>query len=293
MTPIIPPAIRLRARLLPFLLLCGLSLPVHATTLYLRTTQSSSGSWDSANWATTPTGTGTVSALASGNTYDTNTRILRTPNTSTPTTFAGDALVINGGGLTLKANSISIDNLSVTATGGSISHAGTNTGTTADVAVNQFAVDGSLELTGGFNNRTIALNITTLSGSGNIQIGTGTLAGVTFAATTATAYTGTISLSSFNLNFNNDLTTHGGLNLSGTGVLTLDQNLTFASVSIGGTALAAGSYSFSDLNSSFDAFFTNGGSGSITVASLPEPSAFVLIVSSGIFLCVVHRRRPR
>ncbi|MDQ8207516.1 hypothetical protein QEH52_08350 [Coraliomargarita sp. SDUM461003] len=77
------------------------------------------------------------------------------------------------------------------------------------------------------------------------------------------------------------------LNLDG--IMILDQDHTFGMVQIDGDTLAAGTYSFEDLNSSYDAFFVDGGTGSLTV--VPEPSYFAL--SLAILAMVGFSRRSR
>ncbi len=59
------------------------------------------------------------------------------------------------------------------------------------------------------------------------------------------------------------------------GIMTLDQDHTFGIVQIDGDTLAAGTYSFADLNTAYDAFFADGGTGSLTV--VPEPGSFALV----------------
>ncbi|MDF3129644.1 PEP-CTERM sorting domain-containing protein [Kiritimatiellaeota bacterium B1221] len=73
------------------------------------------------------------------------------------------------------------------------------------------------------------------------------------------------------------------------GVMTLDQDHTFGSVSIAGDVLAAGTYTFADLNSSYDANFVDGGTGSITV--IPEPGSIVLLFVGMTGLFALTRRQ--
>jgi len=267
--------------------------PTQAETLYLRTSQSTSGSWDSANWATTTNGTGSVSAPAAGNTYNTNGLVLRTPLNAAPATFGGAALVIDGGSLFLKANTVTISNLSVTATGGTIQQTGASTAN-IPFAVTSFAVGGATTITSNGNGRSITFDIGTLTGSGDLNFGTSNTSNTFFvSATAATAFTGTLSLDESVLNFNNAFTSGGGLVLSGTGVLALDQDLVFASVSIGGAPLSAGTYSYTTLKSSYSAFFSASGSGSITVAPVPEPSTYALLFSTAVLLGVARHRLIR
>jgi hypothetical protein len=76
-------------------------------------------------------------------------------------------------------------------------------------------------------------------------------------------------------------------------VVPLDQDVTFASVSIGGTTLTNGTYSFATLNSTFDAFFANGGSDSITVGAIPEPSTYAALLGLGALGATILCKRRR
>lgn len=98
------------------------------------------------------------------------------------------------------------------------------------------------------------------------------------------------------LEFGNNLTLGGALVMSSTGAdtgtITLDHNVSFASVTLDGTTLANGTYSFSYLNANFDAIFNDGGSGSITVAPVPELRlACIGLLGSVIWLGKRRRRR--
>ena len=71
--------------------------------------------------------------------------------------------------------------------------------------------------------------------------------------------------------------------------MTLDQDHTFGLIEIDGVSLATGTYSFADLNSTYDAFFADGGTGSLTV--VPEPSYVSLLIA--VFGMVGFCRRSR
>lgn len=93
-----------------------------------------------------------------------------------------------------------------------------------------------------------------------------------------------------------DWTTTGSLTLASNGgsassiIVTLDQNLTVGMLSIAGTQLAAGEYTYANLvTAGFGDYFTDGG-GSITVASIPEPATYAsllglasLALATGVF----------
>jgi len=79
------------------------------------------------------------------------------------------------------------------------------------------------------------------------------------------------------------------LTLAGnTSVMVLDQNDTFGAVTINGTSLAPGNYTFATLNATFDSNFQDGGTGSITVG-VPEPTTLGVLALGGLFLA--RRRR--
>lgn len=73
------------------------------------------------------------------------------------------------------------------------------------------------------------------------------------------------------LEVNYDLATSGTLTLVNGGKMNLHQNCAFAAVTIEGTPLSPGTYSYAQLGASFPNNFLPGGSGSITVAVLSGP----------------------
>jgi hypothetical protein len=88
-------------------------------------------------------------------------------------------------------------------------------------------------------------------GTGNILVGNGAL---------------------FEVNY--DIQTPGTLTLlGGNSVMVLHQNCQFSAVTINGTALPPGNYSYADLAAQFPGNFADGGSGSITIALLAQNDA--------------------
>jgi hypothetical protein len=102
-------------------------------------------------------------------------------------------------------------------------------------------------------------------GTGNIIVGTGLILDLDYDRTN---YLSTLTLN---------------------GLLTLDQTLGFRDVIIGGTPLADGIYSFATLNTLYDAYFVDGGTGLLLV-NAPEPATLTLLALGGLGLL---RRRSR
>lgn len=78
------------------------------------------------------------------------------------------------------------------------------------------------------------------------------------------------------------------------GLMQLDQNDTFGAISINGTALTPGTYTASQLTTQFPNNFFPGGTGSLTVAAVPEPGCLsTLVVPAGILLASRKRGAAR
>jgi len=286
-----------------------LASPVRAqTTYYYKADNTSSGNWSNANvWNTNVEGTGTNHTLnaSNSNIYNSNAKAVR----STGTAFLGGSLILSGhstdvGGanysLMLTSASMTIANLSTQA------FSGENNFVLIRSTINSATALTTTNLVVGTETRfhfqssiTRSLNLTTtnLSGSGDMLVGINgpgadSPSTVALSASNASAYTGDIVVySGSSMDFNGTFTSGGGLSLLSGAVLTLDQSLTFTSLSIGGSLLSAGTYSFATLNSAYDAYFANGGSGSITVAAVPEPSAFASVLGAASLLALTLRRR--
>jgi hypothetical protein len=104
-------------------------------------------------------------------------------------------------------------------------------------------------------------------GTGNISIGT--------AGGFDTDYDLDLSSSSLSLN----------------GLMQLDQNDRFASVTINGTPLTPGTYTASQLASQFPNNFVPGGTGSLTV--VPEPGSLAALLVPAALLLARRGRRDR
>jgi hypothetical protein len=247
---------------------------------------------------------------------------LRTPAGTTGNIFPGDSLVVDGGGVfengTLNAvgelrfknnNAASTNYFSQLVLNGGQLDIGDNT---ALVVQGQMNVSNSSSIyvdSTAVNDRSMQIN-SWLTGSGNLfwHEWSGSLGGndlqMTCASNTFSGQwlvdqgvllgAGTNSLGSNNILVGmNGLTaavetlydvhnTNGSLILGPVGMVYLHQNDTFKSVLINGVSLAAGTYSFATLNSTYPANFpaswtlqngssVNTGSGSITVLANPAP----------------------
>ncbi|HYE21197.1 MAG TPA: hypothetical protein VEA69_22310 [Tepidisphaeraceae bacterium] len=244
-------------------------------------------------------------APSAGNDYIA-THVIRTASGE----FAGASLTFNGGTLALKQSSQSEANLTVN--GGSISNFYMDSAT--QTLSGNLATSGTIGLSAGSSTGRITQIAAALSGTATFNVnssGAGTQLRLTSATNANAGFTGTwnvqtgvmdaqtvLSLGNFaalNItggSFDADYdinTATGTLSLTG-GAMTLDQNHSFAAVTINGDALAPGTYTFADLNTAYDARFADGGTGAITVA-VPEPAAASVLVVSAF--AVVGRRSAR
>lgn len=131
---------------------------------------------------------------------------------------------------------------------------------------------------------TLSGNSTQFTGDWNI-----TALSKVVASGTSSLGSGNISVASgatLDLNYALD---NSSSSLTLDGILVLDQNLTFGHVTIAGQSLAGGMYTYADLKDLFSANIADGGSGSITVAAVPEPAAFGLL-SVGLMGLLIRRK---
>lgn len=299
-------------RQIPLLAAATLALGVfvsNATAIdyYWHSTDGSSTWNTTSKWFTSPGGGGAahVGGMSSANTYITNvsTNVLNTEflnNTGTTNTFLGGTLVLaNGGQLNIRANGTGFARvIDFVATGGGVIVSASGTGVVNNLIVDSFENRSgvtNLRPSSASNNRNMNLAIGTLFGSGNFAMDPTSQAGRTLflSVTDATAYTGAFDFDRGVINFDNDLVSGGSLILSGTAVVTLDQSISFTSVVIDGAPLVAGFHSFADLNAAFDAFFTDGGSGGITVAPIPEPATAATFAGVALLGFAGSRRHRR
>ncbi|WFB34671.1 PEP-CTERM sorting domain-containing protein [Kiritimatiellota bacterium B12222] len=292
---------------------CGATLLQAAVITQIRSEEAGT------HWNQATTGGNDVwsdgNAASGTNDYVNNAYTLRTPTSSS--TFNGKSLTLEtGGSLLLKPNGAgrvyTVNDLILD--GGKIIH-GQPSITTSEIAGNITLLSDSIYDASGSSYRraTISASITgssvfdiTLGNSDRLEIssvsnnfsglwqvnqyGTENVTSYGFVASgdgslgNASVFIDT--LVAFDVDYDIYNPTKS---LTMNGEMILDQDHTFGSVSIGGNALAAGTYTFADLNSSFDANFRDGGTGSITV--IPESSSLALMLLSVCGLCMGLRKR--
>ncbi len=212
-------------------------------------------------------------------------------------TFAGNSLTLTGGQISVKGTGTGVARVVNFITAGN----GLIVAAEATNVVHNFHVDNfenqsgetRLSASSNANGRTLNLTIGTLTGAGGFTIdsGSGTGRPVQISVTDASAYTGAFNFGNGSIDFNSDIASGGSLSLSGSAVLTLDQNLSFTAVTINGVSLGAGLHSFAELDAAFDSFFAAGGAGSITVSAIPEPSTYAIVAGTLFLGFAIWRRR--
>ena len=230
------------------------SLSVRAATWYLQANETVD--WTTLSiWWSQPLGGGTHPAsINSSDYFDMNGYSCYTPKISSgTTTFGGKQLVLNGGGfISTKTNppgAVYVANLY--SYGGILADE-------ADSAALNFGIDtfenlGSTTLSGVTSGRTLALNVSTLKGSGNIcAIGNGggsAGGGVTLTTSNASGLSGTFYIADgCQFTFGATMTLGGPLVVEGAGTaVTTNYAVTVKSLTINGTAEPAGTYSASSL----------------------------------------------
>lgn len=254
-------------------------------------------------------GSGSTATDMAGNDFFSNGRVARfqSANLANAATFTGNSFTLNSLGQlkVTHASGYTVGNLIISGTAGLLANAGgpNNVLTAANLSMTSGSTLGFAHLN--LTNSHLDMRIGTLTGSGNLVIGSAvsTYASITgntvlLSATDAGAYTGTLSWGSATnqnvvLDFNSTFASAGSLIARANDRINLDQNLTFSSVTIAGTTLTAGTYSFATLNSTFDAVFVDGGSGSITVGAIPEPSTYAAVSGAAVLGLALWRRRPK
>ena len=277
-----------------------------ATTWYLSRDEGNGESFnDFALWNSNSSGTGTAAtAMDASATYDTNGKILRSANViAVLSSFSGGPLVLNHSDFILKANNVEVANLSTAATGADIIN-GTSS-SNFKLTAGTFAVNGN---TGIFSQttRTIALDVGTLTGTGNLLIGgnrqitttTLTFSAATLKVTNASNYTGSVIVgaASSTLSFSSNFSSGGALKLTTGGTLNLANDLSFAGgifLDNNSITLSDGTYDYATLiaaNASLASVIADQG-GHIIVGAIPEPATIATISGFLVLLLGFTLRR--
>ncbi len=277
-----------------------------AVDYYLQNNHDSSHHWNRTNdtqgWFTATSGGTLLGTMDPTGVYYSNGKAVRSRDTTANDVFEGDTLVLNGVGtsfiLKVGSNSTASVNHLIVTDAAAVS-AGNTSSLGQRLSVGTFDVNADITFGVGTTNRGYRLNVGTLTGSQNLIFDksaaiTGHFINLDIA--NASAFTGSININSGSLLLTNNLTAgNASLTINTGSLVTLTHNITVASATIGGTVLTAGvTYSYSDLNAAYDAYFTDGDyTGSITIAAIPEPSTYALLAGSLAFGVIAFRRRRR
>ncbi|SHJ38545.1 PEP-CTERM protein-sorting domain-containing protein [Rubritalea squalenifaciens DSM 18772] len=249
--------------------------------------------WNAAMWGS-PEG-----APSSGNHYVSalgGTDRFRISASGASSTFGGDSLEVVTGTRALMKNS---NNTTATVNGDFILNGGrlslgANSSSSATLEATRFIVNSSSVID--MANSGVRLTIdSVLSGSGGLDIHyeTGSDGASRAVAFTQTAgYTGIMNVNdSMVLDFDSDVIFGGTLNINGTSELIVDQVLTFGSGSLvaDGNSIAVGTYTGTDLDALGLNFINNGGTVIVTSA-IPEPSTSALVSICALGLLLRRRR---
>jgi hypothetical protein len=228
-------------------------------------------------------------APSAGNTYEIlSGGLVQSPSGDT-SSFPGDALTVDGNArLQLTANSTETlifpgadGNVGLVLSGGSLQFRGNHTLTIdGQIAVTtnsfvdlgwlsgglvitaQLSGEGNLNLFSWNPANSMDIQSTNASYSGNWLVTGGYLKGTGWNS----LGTGNIIVGKGTLEISYDIQTPSGLTLlGGSSVMVLHQDCQFGAVTINGTALEPGTYSYGDLAAQFPGNFAYGGSGSITI----------------------------
>lgn len=286
-------------------ILAILTLPFTASAQpwYLNKTQPNGQDWNTlTDWSANSDGTGaTPTQITAEDTFYTNGRILRTTTSNGTISFGGQALVINSGALWLKAQRAEVANIKVTTSGGIIqANYGGTTSATAMVqtlAVNDMEVYGEVWLSSTYsapNVFTLALEVQKLSGNGTLRVLGGSSSGVvTLSINDGSEFDGIIRHSIGQLAFDNDFSlANASLVIDSGTFINLNYSVIFSSLTIAGTTLDAGTYSYDYLSNQYAGIFINGNeNGYITV--VPEAKHFALFGAGAALLVLFMRKRNR
>jgi hypothetical protein len=276
------------------------------TNYYLRQSQASGWNWHTTiagnlnSWHTTASGTAVqATAMDAAAHYFTNGFTVRSPENSATNVFGGAKLILNGGGLSLKTT-----NGSALASVGWLETQGSATITAANANNQYHSLSATIFDNGGTttfsasDTRSFNLTFADLNGSGGlIFAGGGTASNFNLNIGNAADFAGSFSLNGGTLRLAANLAAPAAsLSIASGTLVNLSHSVSVNALSIAGTTLANGTYSYAWLNTNYGSIFTAGSvnNGSITVGTpIPEPSALAALAGLGALGFVAARRRRR
>ncbi len=254
---------------------------------------------------------------SAGSDYLNSSYVLRTKEVSS-STFSGGSLTIGSSGtLALKATTQAANNLTLVAGSGSgatiVNYL--NAGKVTLAGSMAISGTGNVTINANQSNRNITvsapitgtvgqtINIHAASGgqvkissSGNAFTGAWSVSGILEGIADGSLGSGDFTVNAGgSLDFDYDATANSLTLLGSTGALLVNQSgldLTFNAATIGGNALAAGTYTFSDLATTYGTGLikiSNGGTGTLTV--VPEPASVAVLVGLGALGMLKRKRR--
>ena len=261
-------------RLIPLItsvLLLPLLHAARASDWYLHADMGGSDNWNTlADWWSAPEGGVNPTAISGTDNFFSNGCLIRTPGTNAASTFGGASLTLRGAGIAVKTLSTTLP----TTIGNLICYVGSisdfNSTQVQNVAITNLACNGN------FTMSNLNVTIGTLTGNGDISIiGNRNMS---VAITSATGYYGTMYASgtAAAVTFPGTFVSGGAFVVPAGLPVTVNANVTFSALTVGGTAKAAGTYTAASLG------FT--GTGSVTVvpaasyylhADEPQPTSWL------------------
>lgn len=257
-------------------LACLAAHSADAATIY----QSAAGNWNNTIWGEP------AAAPTAGNNYiadGTVVATLGTSNSGSGESFAGDSLTLRNGVIFTASRNVT-ENFILES--GAVMRAANRNITVTAVSTVLVAAGESVVFDSTNREFTFA---GTLNGGGNITV-RGT-SGSVIIANAANTFNGNWAVESGTLDLAHAFnSTTSSLTLTG-GKFDLSNGVsyTFGSVVLGDQSLSAGTYSYADLSPTLQAFFI-AGTDSITVAPIPEPSTYALLLGGGALALAAQRR---
>ena len=269
-------------------LVLSLSAASFADTYYLTGNQGTSASWDSLGSWTNSAGAN-PSSILSGDDYDMDGFILRSPTGASPS-FGAGSLTSSGGIILFKHSSGTAAITSFSDAAGAVLGVG-NPAVTQSVHLVGFSNNSYAQLSAG-SAQGMDLQIDNWTGNGTLRMGNATSAvgyyGLTI--TDALGFTGTIDSTFGTTDWKNDADlSNASYKIVDAGYedVILNSDIKVGALTIGATTYTPGTYSFATLNAAHDSSFVDGGTGSIKV--IPEPAALGLLVTASAGIMAVRR----